>query len=108
MNMNHAAPWGTLRSMDGNDDVYWRSNLNRQPFYFDGLSYDDYAPALRLGHTRFREDTLFEDVQCRLGSEWEEIKGKSRLAWFEARHATRAAWERASSLVRGRSTQDKT
>lgn len=108
MNPNHTARGGTLPSMDGNDDFYWRRNLDRQPFYFDGLSYDDYAPALRLGHMRFREDTLFEDVQCRLGSEWEQIKGQSRLAWFEARHAARAAWERASSLVHGRSTQDKT
>lgn len=108
MNPNHAARWGTRPSMDGNDDVYWRRNLDRQPFYFDGLSYDDYAPALQLGHTRFREDTLFEDVQCRLGSEWEEIKGKSRLAWFEARHAARAAWERASSVVRADQRRAKT
>lgn len=80
------------------DDVYWCRHLTQQPFYFDGLTFEDYAPALRMGQAHFREDTLFEDVQCRLGSEWEQIKGRSRLAWFEARHAVRAAWERAASL----------
>lgn len=84
--------------MDDDDDRYWRKHFMRQPFYFDGLTFEDYAPALRMGHAHFREDTLFEDVQCRLGSEWEEVKGKSRLSWFEARHAVRAAWERAAAL----------
>ncbi len=83
--------------MENDDELFWQQHFKRQPFYFEGLAFDDYAPALRLGHSHFREDTLFEDVQCRLGTEWEAIKGKSRLAWFEARHAARAAWERSVS-----------
>jgi hypothetical protein len=101
MKSDQVAEWGTLTSMDDDDAVYWRRNFMHQPFYFEGLSFEDYAPALRMGHARYRQDTLFEDVQCRLGSEWEQIKGKSRLSWFEARHAVRAAWERADELVLG-------
>jgi hypothetical protein len=82
-------------TMEQDDQLYWQQHLRRQPFYLDGLAFDDYAPALRMGHAHYREDTLFEDVQCRLGAEWEAIKGQSRLAWFEARHAARAAWERS-------------
>ena len=87
--------------MDDDDERYWRSQFMRQPFYFDGLLFEDFAPALRMGHAHFRQDTLFEDVQCRLGAEWEAVKGQSRLAWFEARHAVRAAWERSAELVLG-------
>jgi hypothetical protein len=101
MNLNQVAERGTLTSMDDDDAAYWRRNFMRQPFYFDGLTFEDYAPAFRMGHRRFREDTLFDDVQCRLGSEWEEVKGHSRLSWFEARHAARAAWERSAELVPG-------
>ena len=83
--------------MEEDDQLYWQQHLTCQPFYFDGLAFEDYAPALRMGHAHCREDTLFEDVQCRLGAEWEATKGPSRLAWFEARHAARAAWERAAN-----------
>jgi hypothetical protein len=81
------------------DELYWRQNFKRQPFYIDGLKYEDYAPAFRMGHTRQREDTLFEDVERRYGTDWEAFKGSSRLSWFEARHAVRAGWERSAELV---------
>jgi hypothetical protein len=90
-----------MKPAQDDDETYWRHHLRRRPFYFEGLDFEDYAPALRMGRSHFREDTLFEDVQCRLGAEWEAIKGQSRLAWFEARHAVRAAWERSAQLVLG-------
>jgi hypothetical protein len=80
-----------------NDDLYWQQHLTRQPFYIDGLTFDDYAPAFRMGHARQRDDTLFEDVQARLCPDWDDVKGDSRLTWHEARHAVRAAWERATT-----------
>lgn len=86
-------------SVASDDEVYWRQNFMRQPFYLDGLKFEDYAPAFRMGHSRHRDDTLFEDVERRYGTDWEEFKGSSRLSWFEARHAVRAAWERAAELV---------
>lgn len=80
-----------------NDDLYWQQQLTRQPFYIEGLTFDDYAPAFRMGLARQRDDTLFEDVQARLCPDWDDVKGNSRLTWHEARHAVRAAWERATT-----------
>jgi len=80
------------------DDAFWAQVLTQQPFYVDGLEFEDYAPAFRLGHSRWRDDTLIEDVLARLGEDWEEIKGQSRLTWFEARDAVRAAWERRGRM----------
>jgi hypothetical protein len=85
--------------MNVDDDAFWHHHFMQQPFYFDGLTFDDYAPAFRMGQAHYREGTLFEDVQSRLGAEWEQIKGQSRLGWFEARHAVRAAWERAAAVL---------
>jgi hypothetical protein len=82
------------------DDAQWARWLRQQPFYIAGLPFDDYAPAVRLARVHFREDTLVDDVIGRLGSEWEEAKGRSRLAWLEARDAVRAVWLRCGSLRR--------
>ena len=80
------------------DDAFWAQALAQQPFYVAGLEFEDYAPAFRLGHSRWRDDTLIDDVLARLGEDWDEVKGKSRLTWFEARDAVRAAWERRSRM----------
>ncbi|MBL8306283.1 MAG: hypothetical protein JNM33_06280 [Rubrivivax sp.] len=78
------------------DDAFWACSLPLQPFYITGLSFADYAPAFRLARAHYREDTLLDDVLGRLGSEWEEVKGASRLAWCEAREAVCAAWARCN------------
>lgn len=82
-----------------NDDAFWAQSLTKQPFYVDGLTFEDYAPAFRLGRARWRDDTLIDDVLARLGEAWEEVKGQSRLTWFEARDAVRAAWEARSRVA---------
>lgn len=75
----------------------WAAPFLSRPSEPSGLPFSDYAPAVRLGYHRFREDTLFEDVCSRLSDEWEEVRGTSRLSWLEARHAVQAAWERAAA-----------
>jgi hypothetical protein len=80
------------------DDAFWAQSLTKQPFYIDGLAFADYAPAFRLGQSRWRDDTLIDDVLARLGEDWDEVKGESRLTWYEAHHAVRAAWERWGRL----------
>lgn len=81
-------------------DTYWAHTLTRQPFYIDGLSFNDFAPALALGEAHWRDDTLLEDVLPRLSGQWQRVKGGSRLGWIEAQHAVRAAWERRDALHR--------
>ena len=83
------------------DEAFWACSLPLQPFYIPGLSFADYAPAFRLARAHYREDTLLDDVLGRLGSEWEDVKGASRLAWCEARDAVCAAWARCSCHAGG-------
>ena len=33
------------------EEAHWRENYNREPYYEQGRSFDDYAPAYRLGLT---------------------------------------------------------
>lgn len=78
------------------EEAYWRKSYEREPYYQNGMTYDDYAPAYRLGgEARSGSAThRFEDVESDLAGQYDEIRGESRLDWEDAKQATRAAWNR--------------
>jgi hypothetical protein len=78
------------------EEQYWRSNFDREPYCRRGTSFDDYAPAYRIGgEARGRYgDRSFDDVEDDLAKEYQAARGQSRLEWDDARDATRAAWTR--------------
>lgn len=81
------------------EERYWRENHGRQPYHREGMEFDDYAPAYRLGwegRSRYANER-FEDAESRLESDYNGMRGNSRLDWNDARHATRAAWDRTGS-----------
>ena len=83
------------------EEAYWRDNYMNEPYYETGRSYDDYAPAYRLGleaQTRY-EDENFDVLQDRLADDWERTKERSTLHWSEAKAASRAAWNRVSTAT---------
>jgi hypothetical protein len=78
------------------EERYWRDNFEDEPYYQRGRSFDDYAPAYRVGgeaRGRYGEQP-FEDVEDDLAMEYRNNRGQSRLEWDDARDATRAAWMR--------------
>jgi hypothetical protein len=84
------------------EDAYWRATYRNQPYYSSSRSYDDYAPAYRLGHQRRAEyGGSYDASEQQLASEWERAKGSSRLTWSEAKQATKAAWNRPEDVLQG-------
>lgn len=79
------------------EDAYWREAYVGEPYYTDGLGYDDYAPAYSAGYESAGVDRKrdFDAYEAELASTWDSRRGESRLNWDDARPATRAAWERA-------------
>ena len=80
------------------EEAYWRENYSREPYYEKGRSFDDYAPAYRLGltgRTRYQSDWAATEPQ--LASEWESARAGSSLDWKQAQPASRAAWDRIDS-----------
>lgn len=77
-------------------DDYWRDRYTSEPYYQTGMSYDDYAPAYRLGAEArsLNRDSTFERAEARLAEQYDRIKEKSRLQWEHAKHAVRAGWHR--------------
>lgn len=84
------------------EEAFWRDNYSKEPYYESGRSYDDYAPAYRLGLSgRQRYEEPWPSVEPRLASEWDDSRENSTLEWDKATHASHAAWRRVDEQVRG-------
>ncbi|MES2942996.1 MAG: PA2169 family four-helix-bundle protein [Pseudomonadota bacterium] len=80
--------------------AYWESNYEREPYYESGRSYEDYAPAYRLGlYGRTEYPGSFDDAERHLENHWESKKERSTLTWPQASAASRAAWLRADAQL---------
>jgi uncharacterized protein YcfJ len=85
------------------EDAYWRAQFDKEPYYERIYTYDDYAPAYRIGYDaygRYRGRT-FDDVSAQLEREYNANRGTSRLNWDKAKHAMRAAWNRVERALPG-------
>ena len=78
---------------------YWRDRYVSEPYYRDGYTYDDYAPAYGVGMGSALAEKYrgrpFDEYEADLARDWDIYRGESRLTWPEASPAARAAWERA-------------
>ncbi len=78
------------------ETAYWRENFRARPYYEEGLTFEDYAPAYRAGweaRGRFPAQP-WEEVEPGLAVEWRTARGTSNLPWERAKAASRDAWER--------------
>ena len=89
------SPPASARDFDTTEDAFWRTKYEREHYFQQGMTYDDYQPAYRFGYELRKRHSggRFEDFERDLGSEWEKVKAKSRLGWEHAKHAVRAAWD---------------
>lgn len=90
------------------EEAHWREHYTREPYYEPGRTFDDYAPAYRLGlsgRTRYEGDWL--RAEPRLASEWEAAHGSSSLSWPQARSASHAAWDRIDASRSGETDWDR-
>ena len=77
------------------EDAHWREVYAHEPYVNHAYTYDDYAPAYRLGYTHRAQSTgSFEGAEAQMSHDWQASKGASRLSWDEAKNASRAAWHR--------------
>ena len=81
------------------EDGYWRDNYLSQPGYDKSYSYDDYAPAYRLGgesRSKYKGHS-FDSAESELASDWDRTKGSSQMTWEHAKSSVRAGWDRITS-----------
>ena len=83
------------------EEAYWRDNYTKEPYYESGRSFDDYAPAYRMGMTSRTRYGDWSTAEPKLKSEWETHRGASSLDWTKAQPASRAAWDRLDASGAG-------
>jgi uncharacterized protein (TIGR02284 family) len=86
------------------EESHWRDNYTREPYYEQGRTFDDYAPAYRLGMTGRAEHEDWDAAEPKLRSRWDSEHGSSSLDWDRAKPASRAAWDRVDYSMRGAAT----
>jgi hypothetical protein len=81
------------------EETHWRSAYDKEPYYSDAYTYDDYAPAYRAGYQSVIEGrTHWDDARSDLQRRWDTDRQSSRLNWMDAEPAAKAAWERADRI----------
>ena len=78
------------------EDRYWRDNYKSQPGYSKDYTYDDYAPAYRMGaesRSKYAGQT-WSEAEGRMSADWDRAKGSSKMTWEHAKASMRAAWDR--------------
>lgn len=86
-----------MRMLQDTESVYWHAHFAQEPYYVQGRSFDQYAPAFALGTQAALRypDAQFADIQTQLEHQWSESHGESKLPWSEVALAVHAAWRHA-------------
>jgi len=83
------------------EEAYWREHHAAQPYADKNLSYEQYAPAYRVGHEAAKKyaGKRFEEIEDDVALDYEKNRIGSALPWDRARPATKAAWDKLSGVV---------
>jgi hypothetical protein len=76
------------------------------PYFVDGMTWDDYAPAYRYGLDTWRTHggRAFADAEAELEAGWGRAGDASRLGWAHARSAVEHSWRELAQSARSRGT----
>ena len=95
----------SVSGMNQGDEQYWRDSYQNEPYYNNQYSFDDYAPAYRMGHEGQRSGRFsgqsWDQARGSLESEWQAGRGNSRMDWKNAEPAARAAYVRSQDSGSG-------
>lgn len=74
------------------------------PYYIAGMTWDDYAPAYRLGLDSYptRGATPIDQARAALEPEWTRVRGTSRLTWPQAEAAIAHVWKELDKSLGGK------
>jgi len=84
---------------------YWRDEFRDRPYVDEELGYEVYGPAYQYGWESYSRHYVadrktWDEVEEKLGRDWEAHRNERDLTWEDARPATRDAWERAEKQKR--------
>ncbi len=83
------------------EEAYWREQHPQQPYADKKLSYEEYAPAYRIGYEGFHKyrGKKYDEIEDDLALDYQRNRAGAALPWDHARHAVRAAWAKVSNDI---------
>lgn len=90
---------------DKREDLgHFQQIFHTMPYYVGNMRWEDYAPAYDYGIRTYRTrgGQPFAQVEDALASEWEAVKGDSRLSWIQAQPAVAHAWHELDDTLQAR------
>ena len=102
-------PSSAAQAMDhASQSRYWTQAYKDEPYYNASYDHSDYEPAYKLGYESQARSggRSYGDSEHAMSTEWDKVKGKSRLMWDDAKHAVRAAWHRVEKAMPGDADHD--
>jgi hypothetical protein len=82
-------------------EAYWREQHAKQPYADKNRSYQDYAPAYRLGYEAASKHAgkKFEEIEDDIALDYERGRPEDALPWDHARPAVKAAWDKLAGVL---------
>jgi uncharacterized protein YcfJ len=84
------------------EETYWKKTYRSRPYYREGLEFEEYLPAYRLGWEIASEEDYknhdFEQSEHELRNRWQLQQENSNLQWEEVRLAMKDAFDRIRKM----------
>src|SRR5689334_21910543 len=83
------------------EEEYWRKHHASQPHATEGTTYEQFAPAYRVGAEAVHKypGKKFHEIQTDVALDYEKHEISSALPWDHVRGASKAAWSNVSGLI---------
>jgi hypothetical protein len=83
------------------EEKYWREHHDTALHAREGTTYEQFAPAYRVGAEAAAKYTgkLFHEIEDDVALDYEKHEIGSALPWDHVRGASKAAWAKVSGLV---------
>jgi hypothetical protein len=78
------------------EEAFWKKTYAKEPYYAEGMAYEHYAPAYRIGwegRARF-PGRQFDEVEAELRKDYDRFISDGAPDWQIGRQAARSAWNR--------------
>ena len=83
------------------EEEYWRKHHASQPHATEDTTYEQFAPAYRVGAEAAHKypGKQFHEIETDIALDYEKHEVGSALPWDHVRGASKAAWAKVSGLI---------
>jgi hypothetical protein len=83
------------------EEEYWRKHHEDQPHASEGTTFEQFAPAYRVGAEAAQKypGREFDEIEVDVVLDYEKHEVGSALPWDHVRGASKAAWAKVSGLI---------